>query len=214
MKPNTNHLKRRKKMMQYIDPTQGNFGSFGLPETPFANSYIDNYGQNWGQPGQTNAMNPLFDGSFSIPDITPIGNSMAMTTPVTFTNPTMPSGSLGGSDLLQGRLGAAQNIANNGYQGMDLARQGFGSLKQGWGDLSLNQKFNTGIGAAQSLFGMYSGFKQLGMAKKQMEQQRNQWNQTWDATTKGLNEASELRAKLRNNGVKSGVDRDVKKYKV
>lgn len=183
--------------MQNDASSQFGFGSLGV-ETPFANNYVD-YTQGPIQPMS----------------ITPIGNNMNFTNPaVTFGAPASMQGNWGGSDLLTGRLAGAANISENGYQGMDLAKQGLGSLKQGWGDLSMNQKFNTGIGAAQSLFGMYAGFKQLGMAKKQMQQQANQWNQTWGAAKKGLNEASELRAKLRNNGVQSGIDRDNKKYQV
>lgn len=182
------------------------------------------FGQNWGQPIQSNGLTDFSGGDqMAIPNITPIMDSNGFTS---FNQPVNldvapqinfagmnAGGSVGQTPMA---LDFFNNNANQAVQGQINSPQNtmLGNLQKGWGDLSMNQKFNTGIGAAQSLFGIYSGFKQLGMAKKQMQQQTNQWNQTWDATKKGLNEASELRSKLRNNGEQSGIDRDAKKYQV
>ena len=77
----------------------------------------------------------------------------------------------------------------------------------GWGDLSFNQKLNTGLSAAQDIWGIYSGFKGLSMAQKQMDQQRRQWEKTYQANAKAQNADSWLRSMNLNNGIAPAAQR-------
>ena len=184
---------------------------------------MDNFANNRnGFPSPNFAMSPV-DGSqpyVSTYDITPIGEATSNlfgnygTDYSAFGSNADVSGRTFASGLLGGRMDAAQNISQNGYQGADLMRQGAGALKGAWGDMSNIEKFNTGLGGVKSIMDMYSSFKQISAAKKQMALQRDMWNKQWGAARNTLNESSAYRARLRNNNDPVASKREADKYKV
>ena len=70
------------------------------------------------------------------------------------------------------------------------------------------------MGGIQTAANLYGGYKQLKLANKQFEQQKDMWNKTWDASKKNINENLEYRSQLRHNGNASRVNDDKKKYLV
>lgn len=175
-----------------------------------------------GFPSPNFAISPLEGAEAYVPtyDITPIGEASTSL----FGNQGTDYSAFGSnanagdrtfaSGLLGGRMDAAQNISQNGYQGADLMRQGAGALKGAWGDMSGIEKFNTGLGGVKSIMDMYSSFKQISAAKKQMALQRDMWNKQWGAAQSTLNESSAYRSRLRNNSDPVASKREADKYKV
>lgn len=81
-------------------------------------------------------------------------------------------------------------------------------------NLSDSNKFGNIMGGIQTAAGLYSGFKQLGLAQDQYKLQKDTWNKTWDASKKNINESIEYRSKLRNNGNAANTQKDIDKYSV
>ena len=128
-------------------------------------------------------------------DAAGVANSMASNTPgVAQVN----SPTTGGLNSLDPMTAAAQGIA--AQNGMKINPQTGQWDPMGWQDMSFNQKLNTGLSAAQDIWGLYSGFKGMSMAKKQMEQQQRQWDKTYQANAKAQNADSWLRSMNLNNG--------------
>ena len=135
-------------------------------------------------------------------DVAGVANNMAYNTPgaAQINTPTT-----GGLNSLDPMAAAAQGIAAR--NGMKINPQTGQWDPMGWQDLSFNQKLNTGLSAAQDIWGIYSGFKGLGMAKKQMEQQKRQWDKTYQANAKAQNADSWLRSMNLNNGNTQAANR-------
>lgn len=145
-------------------------------------------------------------------DVAGVANNMATNTPgvAQVSTPTTASTTTtGGLNSLDPMTAAAQGIAAR--NGMKINPQTGQWDPMGWQDLSFNQKLNTGLSAAQDIWGLYSGFKGLGMAKKQMEQQQRQWDKTYQANAKAQNADSWLRSMNLNNGNAQAAQRSYEK---
>lgn len=148
-------------------------------------------------------------------DVAGVANNMATATPgvAQVSTPTTASTSTtGGLNSLDPMTAAAQGIAAK--NGMKINPQTGQWDPMGWQDLSFNQKLNTGLSAAQDIWGLYSGFKGLGMAKKQMEQQQRQWDKTYQANARAQNADSWLRSMNLNNGNAQAAQRAYNKDKI
>ena len=64
-------------------------------------------------------------------------------------------------------------------------------------NLSAQNQFGNLWGGLQALSGLYNGFKQMRLADKQFDMQRDAWNKSWDANRKQINEAVSTRAGLK-----------------
>ena len=164
---------------------------------------------------------------FYIPGYEPQGYQAPMS--ITPINNAMPKWNLFGDTLKDGfQFGDLSQIGKNMWGG---AQQGFNSLSespqlqyakdqlgQGITDNHTNvpdaNKFGNIMGGIQTAAGLWGGYKQLKLAGKQFEAQKDMWNKTWDASKKNMNENVEYRSQLRNNGNASRVDDDKKKYSV
>lgn len=165
---------------------------------------------------------PLGQGSFNT-QITP---NFTVKTPIT------PSWSTGWDHIKN----TASDAFSDGFQLQDLNQIGsavgdFGNLtrqrvvdainnnpavdmaKEGWGQLSGPEKFNTVWGGLQSLGNLYGTFKGLQMAKDQQRFQKDMWNKTWDANKKQFNEAVGARADSRYNTAADQEERQAHKNK-
>lgn len=148
--------------------------------------------------------------------ITPIQNAQA------------PWSLLGNTQANGFQLGDLGTIGQNLWSG---AQQGFSSLNtnpqldylkkqlgQGFTDNYTNvpdaNKFGNIMGGLQTIGGLYSGYKQLNMANKQFDMQKDMWNKSWDAAKKNTNESLEYRSLLRNNNNKAKSKEDMKKYSI
>lgn len=146
-------------------------------------------------------------------DATGVANNMTVNTPgvaQVSTPTTTTAGSLANMDPMA-RMAAATEQGIAAKNGMKINPQTGQWDPMGWQDLSLNQKLNTGLSAAQDIWGLYSGFKGLGMAKKQMDQQQRQWNKTYQANAKAQNADSWLRSMNLNNGNAQAAQRSYEK---
>lgn len=126
--------------------------------------------------------------------------------------PTTSTGGLANTNPMDPMAAAAQGIA--AQNGMKIDPQTGQWDPMGWQDMSFNQKLNTGLSAAQDIWGIYSGFKGLGMAKKQMEQQQRQWDKTYQANAKAQNADSWLRSMNLNNGNAQAAQRAYDKDRI
>ena len=145
-------------------------------------------------------------------DVPGVANNMATNTPGVAQVNTPTTTTTGGLNSLDPMTAAAQGIAAK--NGMKINPETGQWDPMGWQDLSLNQKLNTGLSAAQDIWGLYSGFKGLGMAKKQMEQQQRQWDKTYQANAKAQNADSWLRSMNLNNGNAQAAQRAYNKDKL
>lgn len=145
-------------------------------------------------------------------DATGVANNMTANTPgvAQVSAPTTATGNLANMDPMA-RMAAATEQGIAAKNGMKINPQTGQWDPMGWQDLSLNQKLNTGLSAAQDIWGLYSGFKGLGMAKKQMDQQQRQWDKTYQANAKAQNADSWLRSMNLNNGNAQAAQRSYEK---
>ena len=88
------------------------------------------------------------------------------------------------------------------------------NMKASWNASSFADRMNTVFGGLQTLGNLYAGLRGVSLANKQFKQQQDQWNKTWDATKKGLNESLAVRSYNRNNGNMAAVKRDQERYGV
>lgn len=119
------------------------------------------------------------------------------------------------SKFNQYQQGIGSNVQN--YQPM----QSFNStgLNQNSG-LGSNSGFTTmdKLGALtsgiQALSGLYSAWKQIGMAQDQLALQKDQWNKSYEMSKKSFNEGIAQRSRLLNNGQSAGTKAYNEKYQV
>ena len=169
---------------------------------------------------------------FYIPGYEPNNSIPGMTTygaPAPSLTSNMPKWSLFGDTLKDGfQFGDSSQIGKNIWGGV---QQGFNALgqnpqlqyvkdqlSQGITNNHTNvpdvNKFGNIMGGIQTAANLYGGYKQLKLANKQFEQQKDMWNKTWDDSKKNINENLEYRSQLRHNGNASRVNDDKKKYLV
>ena len=156
---------------------------------------------------------------FYIPGYEPNNSIPGMTTyaaPAPSLTSNMPKWSLFG-DTLKNIWGGAQQGFNALGQNPQL-QYAKDQLGQGITDNHTNvpdvNKFGNIMGGIQTAANLYGGYKQLKLAGKQFEQQKDMWNKTWNASRKNINENVEYRSQLRNNGNVSRVNDDKEKYSV
>lgn len=120
------------------------------------------------------------------------------------------SGDVGLSDL-GGMLGS--RIKSFG-QGIDSTLSNNEFYQQNHGNLSAKNQFGNLWGGLQALTGLYSGIKQMRLADKQYDMQKDMWNKSWDANKKSVNESVDLRAANRFNENPEARKAHVAKYSI
>lgn len=105
-------------------------------------------------------------------------------------------------------MGATRQSLNNYGQGA------LSEYNKNFTDMPDANKYNTAFAGIQSLAGLYGGYKQMKMADKQYDMQKDMWNKSWDANRKSVNEAVGYRAANRFNGRPEEAANFKKEYSV
>ena len=114
----------------------------------------------------------------------------------------------GSSNSFDG-IGAIAQMKEGGLTGAQINNrllqmgQGNPYKPMAWGDLSRMQQIGVGLGAAQSLMGLWGGLAQYGMAKKHLKQQKKEFQMNWDTQADLTNARMEDR-----QGVRQAIARD------
>lgn len=103
------------------------------------------------------------------------------------------------------------NPGNNG--GLNT-EQNQNQLAKSWGEMGFGNKVNMVFGGLKTLGSLYASIKQIGMAEKQLAQQREQWNKTWGMAVNQHNEALNVRAANRFNQNRALAQKQYDAYKV
>lgn len=108
-----------------------------------------------------------------------------------------------------------KNLMGGVQQGLGAVGQNLGTqIENNHTNLPEANQFGNIMGGLQTLSGLYGGYKQLSMANKQFDAQKDMWNKSWDASKKNINEGLEYRSLLRNNNNSSKAQKDMDKYSV
>lgn len=156
---------------------------------------------NTGNPLVNNFSNQITDG-FSL------NNSVTPSWGSAFSS--FKNGDVGLSDL-GGMLGSQAKSFGQSI-GSDISNNE--TYQKMHGNLSAKNQFGNLWGGLQALTGLYSGIKQMRMADKQYNMQKDMWKKSWDANKKSVNESVDLRAANRFNEDPNKRKEHVAKYSI
>lgn len=103
------------------------------------------------------------------------------------------------------QLGTINTAQNNGI---------LSGISKGWNGMDFGSKLNTVFGGLQTLGSLYGSIKSIGLAEKQLAQQRDQWNKTWGMAVKQHNEGVSNRAANKYNQNRDYASREYERNKV
>lgn len=103
------------------------------------------------------------------------------------------------------QLGTLNTGQNNGI---------LSGIQKGWNGMDFGSKLNTVFGGLQTLGSLYGSIKSIGLAEKQLAQQREQWNKTWGMAVNQHNEGVSTRAANKYNQNRDYASREYQRNKV